>query len=574
MRQIADWLEKLGMSEYTERFTENRIDFSVLPDLTEEELKHIVVVLGDRRKILREIARLDSAQEAAAPKPEALSTLSAAAVQGLPTEKEVSEREDVTLDEIVRDTTGGHPRTNYCGLIAGAVEALDRSTAETRQLIYDRARKALIAHLRCKQLGLSKTTIVKERLALEDAIRKIEAEEARKAQTEITIEPQSAFPVEIPHGSAASESPRNGWPDVLPDGREQLLSSQSSMEDEAVSGFREVVREVRDFDRVTPTSTQTKRRTCEAYEEKAIEFIVNPHDFIGQELPHGDANILEEKQATAMPRVRATRGTTPEAKRTRRSSPYGAFAILLVALIVGGLGAAVFWEWSPITQFHVFLSHTGLKTQTQVSHKAASTQPQLARFPQQSSAETPGTMLLGGQTAAVQRVVLYEENPTDPQGKRYSGYVAWRTERASPGPGPATAVRADVTIPERRMDMIWALRRGADNAGYTIETTFNLSADFSSGAIANVPGILMKQAEQARGIPLAGLAVKVMNGFFIIGLSADETEAERNEQLLKERTWFDIPIVYTNGGRAILAIEKGPPGERAFAEAFATWERK
>jgi hypothetical protein len=31
-QQVADWLEKLGMSEYVQRFTENRIDFSVLPD--------------------------------------------------------------------------------------------------------------------------------------------------------------------------------------------------------------------------------------------------------------------------------------------------------------------------------------------------------------------------------------------------------------------------------------------------------------------------------------------------------------------------------------------------------------
>jgi hypothetical protein len=32
MQQIADWLEKLGMSEYAQRFDENRIDFSVLRD--------------------------------------------------------------------------------------------------------------------------------------------------------------------------------------------------------------------------------------------------------------------------------------------------------------------------------------------------------------------------------------------------------------------------------------------------------------------------------------------------------------------------------------------------------------
>ena len=62
------------------------------------------------------------------------------------------------------------------------------------------------------------------------------------------------------------------------------------------------------------------------------------------------------------------------------------------------------------------------------------------------------------------------------------------------------------------------------------------------------------------------------NTFFLIGLSAADTDVQRNEQLLKDRSWFDIPIVYTNGGRALLAMEKGPPGDRAFAEAFAVWD--
>src|SRR6516165_10654608 len=67
MQQIADWLEKLGLSEYTQRFAENRIDFSVLPDLTDQDLKDLGVVLGDRRKILRAIVGLKS--EAVAPSP-------------------------------------------------------------------------------------------------------------------------------------------------------------------------------------------------------------------------------------------------------------------------------------------------------------------------------------------------------------------------------------------------------------------------------------------------------------------------------------------------------------------------
>jgi hypothetical protein len=86
-----------------------------------------------------------------------------------------------------------------------------------------------------------------------------------------------------------------------------------------------------------------------------------------------------------------------------------------------------------------------------------------------------------------------------------------------------------------------------------------------------VPGILMKQAEQTRGAPLSGLAVKVTSGFFLLGLSSVESEKVRNVQLLKERAWFDIPVVYNNGRRAIVAVEKGTPGERALAEVFQAW---
>ena len=59
MHQIADWLKSLGMSEYERRFVENRIDLSVLRDLTDQDLEKLGVLLGDRRKILRAIASLD-----------------------------------------------------------------------------------------------------------------------------------------------------------------------------------------------------------------------------------------------------------------------------------------------------------------------------------------------------------------------------------------------------------------------------------------------------------------------------------------------------------------------------------
>jgi hypothetical protein len=58
MQQTADWLERLGLGQHAQRFAENDISFSVLPDLTDQDLKEIGVSLGHRRQLLRAIAEL------------------------------------------------------------------------------------------------------------------------------------------------------------------------------------------------------------------------------------------------------------------------------------------------------------------------------------------------------------------------------------------------------------------------------------------------------------------------------------------------------------------------------------
>src|SRR5499426_2461426 len=59
MQQIADWLERLGLGQYAQRFAENDIDFEVLSDLTDQDLEKIgVASVGHRRKLLRAIANL------------------------------------------------------------------------------------------------------------------------------------------------------------------------------------------------------------------------------------------------------------------------------------------------------------------------------------------------------------------------------------------------------------------------------------------------------------------------------------------------------------------------------------
>jgi class 3 adenylate cyclase len=64
MQEIADWLEKLGLSEYAQRFAENKIDVSVLRHITDQDLKDIGIALGHRRKILAAIAELFGAVQA------------------------------------------------------------------------------------------------------------------------------------------------------------------------------------------------------------------------------------------------------------------------------------------------------------------------------------------------------------------------------------------------------------------------------------------------------------------------------------------------------------------------------
>jgi class 3 adenylate cyclase len=64
MRQIADWLEKLGLGQYAPRFAENDINFAILSDLTDQDLKELgVSSLGHRRQLLRAIAELNTVEK-------------------------------------------------------------------------------------------------------------------------------------------------------------------------------------------------------------------------------------------------------------------------------------------------------------------------------------------------------------------------------------------------------------------------------------------------------------------------------------------------------------------------------
>src|SRR5579863_5810087 len=549
---------------------------------------------------------------------------------------------------------------DYHPLISRAVEGLEHSTGEARRALYERARAALVAQLRSIQPALSETDITRERLALEDAIRKVEAESVRKARAERPtapprptpsgLRPPSSPAAPVPPGvpvpprrerpspalSNAAAAPRpetgrpppqraeppplrtqtnvtaNDAPRPTPSGsaRDRILSARTSpILSAGLKGFRDVVNEVDDLGAASAKSAQSARDTRDSYgaatpqqfsdddgpselhDRLEPRFDDEAPDLIDDEASYPRA--IEPPSDLEAERPALARLTRPQPPRRREPeelyeeprpprSYRGLAKFVVVLIILAGLTATISWQWSNITGLYHFVSQMRAKptptAQTPAPEpKSAERVPQ-EQLPGQQAQPPAGSTNQQNAPTVAQRVVLYEEDPNNPQGKQYVGSAIWRTETVSPGSGlaPELEVRADITIPDKNMTVTWTLRRNTDQAlpaSHTIEIMFNLPPDFAGGGIANVPGVLMKDSEQARGIPLAGLAVKVTNGFFLIGLSAVDADVQRNIQLLKERPWFDIPIVYNNGGRAILAMEKGPPGDRAFADAFAAWSK-
>src|ERR1700741_1267485 len=99
---------------------------------------------------------------------------------------------------------------DYYPLIARAVAGLDATaTGESRRALYERARSALIAQLRNVQPPLTEAEITRERLALEEAVRKVEAEAAQRARGESTVRPETQRPPK-PTDAPVREGPRRG----------------------------------------------------------------------------------------------------------------------------------------------------------------------------------------------------------------------------------------------------------------------------------------------------------------------------------------------------------------------------
>ena len=211
--------------------------------------------------------------------------------------------------------------TDYQPLIARAIEGLGKSTGEARRALYERARSALVTQLRSVEPALSESEITRERLSLEEAIRKVEADAARKSRMEARTEPRfeprplkppsrpapAAMPAPPPPPPAAPPQPpappaaeppqpepleaQQDEPPQLPEdfdepeqaeppppppppprpipstARGRLLSARTpSLGREGLRGFRDVVHDVDDLGSASARAAQSARDTRDTYE--------------------------------------------------------------------------------------------------------------------------------------------------------------------------------------------------------------------------------------------------------------------------------------------------------------------
>lgn len=153
----------------------------------------------------------------------------------------------------------------------------------------------------------------------------------------------------------------------------------------------------------------------------------------------------------------------------------------------------------------------------------------------------------------------------------FSGTVDW--SRGVDELGEPTLL-ATANIPARNLSVNVLIRRNADltlPASHLMEVDFSVTDSFVGGAIAGLPGILLKNEELVRGVPLVGASARVVGNSFLFALSAAEQDVSTNTNLLQSRKWMDLAMVYATGNRAIITLEKDDAAQAMFDEVMATW---
>ncbi len=412
---------------------------------------------------------------------------------------------------------------DFYPILARAVAGLPDNTAETRRAIYDRARTALVAQLRGLDPPLSEAEIMRERLALDEAVARIEAD----------------------YDEAPAEQPAAEGPVVRP--LEALPQPPRPPEPKKQATF-------------APLPAETG-------EEE------------GEPLPE------PSQPQVARPRVQPPRESRVKPGHIRSAVVGGVVAIAVAAIATTAIyvhklkpqDAGRPGSESATQQAQPAQPEANGKIADRVGEPGA---PAQGRTGGNAASHSPGTPVPqpGGEIAVAQRAILYTEAPENPQQPRaVPGRVFWRLDSESAGQGRPveTIVRATVEIPDAGLNLDFTIRRNTDSAfpaSHIIGLRFAASGDPATQAIKEIGVPQFKTEEGERGAPLSAINSALGDNLFVAALSNVPVEVERNIDLILNRSWIDIPVLFSSGRRGIITFEKGLSGSQTLADAFGRWQ--
>ncbi len=393
---------------------------------------------------------------------------------------------------------------DYYSLLARAVAALPQSSPESRQAVYERARKALFNQLRGIQPPVAEADIAAEGRALEEAIARLEIEIAAKA-----AQPPQPAPAAGPQQQQAP--------------RQQQRAAETAP---------------------APRDAETAWR-----------------DSLAATTAPADTGPREpQRPAAPLPPL-------PEPPRASRSVL--AVAALLVALIA--VFGMIAWQMREKPEDLAKLkpqdsAAEGAEAKIDDRIEGAETAPKPA-------AAKPATSVAVAQKAEMWVASLQQPDKVD---KIYNATVIWRLDNVGGvGEQVGSAVRGDVDIPDAKMKATLVFRKNTDqtlSASHTINVSFNVAPGSPLGGVKAIGPIQMRRPEAQSGEKIAGIPVPITDNNFLIGLMRGDQE-KRNMTLLQTLAVLDLPLQLNDGRAATISMEKGPTGERVFADAIQAWAK-
>jgi len=401
---------------------------------------------------------------------------------------------------------------DYYPLIARAVDGIPEGTPESRGAVYERARTALMQQLRSLDPPLSEEDIERERVSLDEAIGRVEADhQPPPAETDRSL------PLPPATARVADAPPRHALP-------------------------------------------QPEDRSAPAVEpaERFDHFDHHDHE------PAFDGPVTP-----ARPRVDSRAPVV-------RSPGQGRAVVLgvILALVIGGIAVAAWFLRGDPGQLPVQAPVAEAPSAPAAPDNGKLNERVGGGPPLPAAPATPARPDVGVAQRAV-FYEENPANPQAPITQVGRVVWRLEAVNAGQGQPLETAVRAVVEIPDAGLTLNLLLRRNMDStlpASHTVELSFVTRPGEPNRVVRDAGLLQFKNEESGRGAPLAGLPVPVRENLFLIGLSNLSTDVERNIDLLVRRNWIDLPIRLVSGQRAIVSFEKGVVGEQVMNDAFRQWQ--